>query len=89
MVAGLAPGSVQDQDAPGPQRGSGPVGDDDQRAGPGGEGLLGAGLGGGIEVAGRLVEDGDPGLRQVGTGQGDQLPFPVGQSRGIRLCGES
>lgn len=52
--------------------------------GPPGEGVLGLGFGGGIEVAGGLVEDGDLGWGEVGTGKRDKLPLAIGQCGGIQ-----
>lgn len=55
------------------------VGYDDQGAAAGRQGLFGAGLGGGVQVAGGLVQDDDRGRGQVGAGQGDELAFALGE----------
>jgi hypothetical protein len=61
VIADPGGGTVQDEYPAGPQSGAHPVRDDDQRARPGSERGLGLRCGDGIEMAGRLVEDGQPG----------------------------
>ncbi len=68
-----------------------PVRDDDQGAGPAPEGVLHAGLGGGVEVAGRLVQHHDPRGAEPDAGERDELPLPRRQAQrggvGIGLGG--
>lgn len=81
MIPDAGADPVQDEDPVGAQRGADPVGDDDQHARPGRERALGPGRRARIQMAGRLVEYGQPGWWQMGLGQRDELAFPGGQSR--------
>jgi len=49
------------------------------------EGTLGTLLGLRIQMTGRLVEQGERGVREIGPGQCDQLPFARGEHRGVDL----
>jgi hypothetical protein len=70
--------TVQDEYPTGLERGTHPVRDDDQRARPGSERGLGLRCSDGIKMARRLVEDGQPGGRQVCPGHRDELAFACG-----------
>jgi hypothetical protein len=61
MVTDPRTRAVQDQHPVGAERGAYPVRDDDQRARPGGEGVLGPGRRRRVQVTGGLIEDGQPG----------------------------
>jgi hypothetical protein len=72
--------AVHDQDAVGAAGGADAVRDDDQcPAGAGGESLLRAGFGRGVEMAGGLVEQYEGRGCEMRPRQCQQLPFSGGQ----------
>lgn len=76
MIPGPGAGTVQDEHPARAERGAYPVGDDDQRARPGGKRMLGPRGRVRVQVAGRLVEYGQPGWGQMRPGQRDELALP-------------
>jgi hypothetical protein len=87
VIPGAGPGSVQDEHPARAERGAYPVSDDDQGARPGRERMLGPRGRVQIQVAGRLVEYGQPGRGQMGPGQRDELALPGRQGRRAQFRG--